>query len=200
MNQEEKKELGNKLMEELQKEEAATLKKAQDKDLKREIDKKDWYFSYFVWAIVILLPSGFWLWPKIPKSWYPDSNILIIASGIFVSIAGWIKLRKILKDLESEATAPPLSSSKPISSERESIKLKVDFDCKEYSCTPLTKSSIHTDSSKVAKGAMYRHEGKIKGDDYDDLLGPKITKWGGSESSSTSSSGDRYIKKKAPNR
>lgn len=200
LSEEERSELGKKLIKDLEKDQASKLKKAQDQDLKKEIDGKDWNFSYFVWAIAILVPSWFWVWPKIPKSWYPDSNMIIIASGIFVAIAGWIKFRKILKDLESEATNPHVTSSKPVSSERESINLKVDFDCKEYACKPLTKSYSKADSSKFAKKAMYRHEGKIKNDNLDELLGPKITKWGGSESSSSASSGGRSIQKKAPNR
>lgn len=200
MDEDERKALGEQLMQDLEKEEKQDLKKAQDSALKKEIEEKDWSFLQFIWVIVILLPTGFWLWPKIPDKWLPTANVIMVSAGFFVAAAAFFKLRQIITSIKEMVTDDPTTnvSIKPLSSERKDIQLKVDFECKDYYCKPLTKSLSTQHNYKKNEQIHYRHEGKIKGED--DLLGPNVTKWGGSEPLEGGSGSGRGIQKKAPKR
>lgn len=202
MEEEERQALGKQLMEDLEREEQKSLKKAQDKDLKKEIEGKDWYFLQFVWVIALLMPVGFWLWPRIPVKWLPTANVIMIFAGIIVTITLVFKLRKFINIIKEIATDDPTANAplKPLSNERQSIQLKVDFECNAYSCKPLTKSGSSQYNYKKNETIQYRHESKIKGDKVDGLLGPNVTQWGGSDNMNSASGSDRGIKKKAPNR
>jgi hypothetical protein len=173
------------------------LKQAINSNLKKEIDEKDWDFIHFVWPIALLLPSAFWLWPNIPERWLPTANIIVILAGIIVFIAMWMKLRVIIRDMNTDKVIGN-GAGKPIASTRESIEIKVGFESNQNSSKPLTKS--FSGGSMKSEKVQYRHEGKIKEDKVDAMLGPSVTNWGGSESSGSGSGSNRGMQKKAPKR
>lgn len=184
------KELAGKVVEKEKKE----LKKSLNKDLEKEIEEKDWAFIHFVWPIALLLPASFWLWPHLPEKWLPTMDGITILAFCVAAAAICFKLRIIIKNMNSDNSISNMPS-KPLSSHRESMELNVKFECDEFACKPLTK---HTSSSYSSnEKSLYRHEGKIKQDKADELLGPKVTNWGGSNIE-TASGSDRSIVKKAP--
>lgn len=139
----------------MDKKELEKKKRAENKEFQKEIKRKDWFFTNFVFSIALILPAAFWLWPYIPENLLPSNNLLVgISFGISIIFAS-MKFWKIMKEIYMDSNNIGQASSS--TSLKKHTDNQIPLKSSKMESKPITKMAKNLD--EYEPGKLFSKEG-----------------------------------------